>query len=78
MPAAANTGFDPLGAEVLPLLLGVPHLDVAQPAVALDDDVRDEARGLLVADLRCDPPVQLLVGGNVVLQRVGHRSPFSC
>ena len=44
-------GGDTLGLEPLPVLLGLPHADVAQAPVALDDEMGDQALGLLVSDL---------------------------
>ena len=51
-------GVEALGAEPLPLLLGAPYFDVAQSAVARDDEVSDQPHGLLGADLGDDPPVE--------------------
>jgi hypothetical protein len=52
--------------EALPVLLALPHVDVAKAGVRLDDEVHDQTLGALVTDRGLDLPVHLLVGGNVV------------
>src|SRR4051812_4709492 len=68
----ADEGFELRRSKVLPLLLRLPYVDVAQPALAFDRDVGDEAVGRFVAELLADLRVDLAVGRHVLDECVRH------
>src|SRR5580692_11557158 len=67
-------GMQPVVREGLPVLPGLPHLDVAQAVLDPVGQVGDQARRSHRADAVLDPGVDLGADRHVVGERVGHGS----
>src|ERR1700730_3036740 len=75
---AVNNRMEPLFGEAIPVLFGVPDVDVPQPALGtLEGDVGDESLRWLVADAIGDALVEGGVDGNVLGECVGHGDGLS-
>ena len=70
---AVHHGMQSLLGEAVPVFFGLPHVDVAEPALgALDRQVEDQPRRWLVADASGDALVEGGVDGHILGKRVGH------
>jgi hypothetical protein len=75
---AMNDWVEPLFGEAFPVLLGVPYIDVAQPALGtLYGNVRDEPFRWLVTETFGDALVKGGIDRNVLRECIGHGGGLS-